>query len=153
MKSMKIKVLITILVILTVFFTVIHLNSREQVSKDTLLIKTSDKNHVLDITSLNYERVTGVRVNGKGEEISVDAQGILLKDILEKENILEYDKVILTAEDSYQVEVTAEEIQQEGKVYFLYEKDNLRLIVFGDENSKRSVSNVSQMTIEFDESK
>ena len=46
-------------------------------------------------------------------------------------------------------EVSKEEVDEDGKVYLLKEDDgSLRLVVFGDENSKRSVSNVVKMVVE-----
>lgn len=37
---------------------------------------------------------------------------------------------------------------EEEKVYLLLQEEELRLVVFGDENSKRSVSNVKQIVVE-----
>ena len=149
MKSNKIKILSVILVVFMIIFAVMHLNSREEVPENALQISAGDQTYLVDISKLEYEQVTGTRVNGKGEEISVEGQGILLKDILEQEKISDFYKVTVVADDSYQVDLTAEEINEDGKVYFLYEEEELRLIVFGDENSKRSVSNVVQIMVEY----
>lgn len=37
---------------------------------------------------------------------------------------------------------------EEKKAYLLLQEEELRLVVFGDENSKRSVSNVKQIVVE-----
>ena len=148
MKSNKIKIFSAILVVCMLIFAVVHLTSREEVPEHALQIQVGEETELVDLTKLQYEHVTGVRVNGKGEEIPVDGQGILLREILVQENIEEFSEVTIVADDSYQVEVTAEEISEEGKVYFLYEEESLRLVVFGDENSKRSVSNVVQIIVE-----
>ena len=145
---MKIKIWIAILVVLTVLFAMVHLNTREEVAENTLQLVMGDETIRIDISKLEFVQVSGVRVNGKGEEVSIEAPGILVKDVLEQENITEFQKVTVMADDSYQAEVTAEEVFADDKVYFLYEEESLRLIVFGDENSKRSVSNVVQITIE-----
>ena len=141
-------VLFAILVLFTVIFAVVHLNTREEVPEHAVQITAGDKTYMVDITKLEYEQVTGIRVNGKGEELEVNAQGILLREVLSQNAISEFSKVTVVADDSYQAEVTAEEIKEDAKVYFLYEEESLRLIVFGDENSKRSVSNVVQVMVE-----
>ena len=149
MKQNKIKVLIATLIVFTILFGALHLSTREEVPSNALQINAGDETYMVDITKLDYEQVTGIRVNGKGEELPVDAPGILLKKILEQVNISGFCKVTVIADDSYKVEVTAEEVDEDGKVYLLYEEETLRLIVFGDKNSKRSVSNVVQMIIEY----
>ena len=42
----------------------------------------------LEIGELEYEQVTGIRMNGKSEEIPVDTLGILLKEVLELKSIV-----------------------------------------------------------------
>lgn len=148
MKSNKIRMVVSILMILTVIFAVVHFQTREKVPKNALQITTDEKTYMVDITKLAYEPVTGERVNGKGETLQVNGQGILLKEILNQKDIVEFSKVTIVADDAYQVEVTQEEIKEDAKVYLLYEDDSLRLIVFGDKDSKRSVSKVVQVIIE-----
>lgn len=148
MKGSKIKILALVLVVFTAFFAVLHLNGREEIPANAIQIQSGDKTCTVDITKLNYEQVIGTRMNGKGEELPVEGTGILLGKILEQENISGYSKVTVMADDSYKVEVTAEEIHEDKKVYLLYEEESLRLIVFGDKDSKRSVSNVVQILVE-----
>lgn len=149
MKSKKIKILFIIVVVFTIIFAVLHLSSREEVPEHVLQIHAEDETYLVDITKLDYEQVTGTRINGKGEEIPIEGQGILLKEILEQQNISGFSKVTILADDSYKVDITEEEINEDGKVYVLYEESSLRLVVFGDENSKRSVSNVVQIMVEY----
>ena len=89
-------------------------------------------------------------MNGKGEEKTVEASGILLKNVLEGVGITEYDKVSVVAEDSYSADITAEEMGNAVEAYLIQEEgeSRLRLIVFGDKDSKRSVSNVAQIIVE-----
>lgn len=87
-------------------------------------------------------------MTGKGEEREVEAPGILIKDILEENGITDYSEVTVIADDSYSARITEEEIKEETKAYLLKEEDSLRLIVFGDENSKRNVKNVVEIVVE-----
>ena len=78
----------------------------------------------------------------------MEAAGILLRKLLEEKNIEEYSQVTVVSDDSYSAKIAAEEIKEEEKAYLLLQEEELRLVVFGDENSKRSVSNVKQIVVE-----
>ena len=103
----------------------------------------------VDISKLDYVQVTGTRMNGKGEEQIVDGPGIALKDLLSGQKIQNCTKVVVVSDDSYNAELTAEEVADGSKAFLIVEEENeLRLVVFGDTNSKRSVSNVVQIVVE-----
>lgn len=148
MKSKKVLIFIGVLILLTVLAAVIHLSTREQVPENSIRIITDQKEYVVDITELDYETVSGTRVNGKGEEIPVEGDGIALRKLLSKYEIIEFSDVIIFSDDSYSAQLTKEEIEEENRVYLLMDEDSLRLVVFGDKNSKRSVSNVVQIEVE-----
>ena len=148
MKTRKTIIFIGILATLTVIAAVLHLTTRENVPEHSVKVTTSEKETMLDIMSLEYDTVTGIRVNGKGEELPVEGKGISVAQLLEQMDIAEYTTVTVIADDSYSAEITKEEILEEDKVFLLLEEETLRLIVFGDTNSKRSVSNVVQIVVE-----
>ena len=148
MKTRKTIRFIGILATLTVIAAVLHLTTRENVPEHSVKVTTSEKETMLDIMSLEYDTVTGIRVNGKGEELPVEGKGISVAQLLEQMDIAEYTTVTVIADDSYSAEITKEEILEEDKVFLLLEEETLRLIVFGDTNSKRSVSNVVQIVVE-----
>ncbi len=149
MKTNKVKIFVIVLLNFTIIVAFLHLNTRENVAEGTLLISTEDTSVTVDISKFNYEQVTGIRMNGKGEEIEVNAPGISLNSILEQEKIRNYTKVIVYSDDSYSAEILAEELETENKVFFIVEEEKtLRLVVFGDTNSKRSVSNVVKIVVE-----
>ena len=71
-----------------------------------------------------------------------------MNNLLALYEIDEYDEISVVADDSYSASLTREEVEEDGKVYLLaQEEEELRLIVFGDENSKRNVSNVVQIVV------
>ena len=149
MKTHKVKIFVIVLFSLTIMVALIHLNTRETITEGTLLISVQENSVTVDISKLEYKQVTGIRMNGKGEEITVDALGISLKDVLEKANVQNYTKVIVFSDDSYSAEILAEEIEEDAKAFLIVEEEKtLRLVVFGDTNSKRSVSNVVQIVVE-----
>ena len=149
MKARKAIILVTVLIVLTAILAVIHLSRREEVPENTLQISVKGESITVDIEKLEYEQVIGVRVNGKGEEIPIDAPGISVNELLTQEKISDYSKVSVVEDDSYSAELTAEEVREDGKAFLLNEEEgSLRLVVLGDENSKRSVSNVVQIIVE-----
>ena len=146
MKKHRAIIIIVILVIITGIIAMMHFNTREEVPEGAIEVSFGEETYVVDIHELSYEQVTGTRVNGKG----VEASGILLENVLEGVGITEYSKVSVVADDSYSAEITAEEMGNAVEAYLIQEEgeSRLRLIVFGDKDSKRSVSNVAQIIVE-----
>lgn len=62
--------------------------------------------------------------------------------------VVSYSKVTVISDDSYAADLTAEDVKEDGKAYLMLDEEEIRLIVFGDPNSKRSVSNVVQIIVE-----
>lgn len=148
MKKYGITACICILVLITGITAWLHLSSREDIAPGTLLITVDGRSHTVALSDLNCGQVSGVRVNGKGESIPVDGLGIALKDLLSPSISGSFSKVTVVADDSYSATLTAEEVNEDSKAYLLLQEDGARLVVFGDENSKRSISGVVQIIVE-----
>ena len=148
MKKSKVVFLILLLVALTGVLAAVHLTTRDKVGENEVQLTYQDKTYSVEYKKLDLEQVTGTRVNGKGEEKKVEAPGILLRKLLEEKDIEEYSQVTVVSDDSYSAKIAVEEIKEEEKAYLLLQEEELRLVVFGDENSKRSVSNVKQIIVE-----
>jgi len=149
MKKHRAVVFIIILLVITGIASVIHLRTRNEVPEGAIEVISGEDTYIVDIAKLTYEQVTGTRVNGKGEEKEVNASGILLKEVLAEAGITEYGIVSVVADDAYSVEVSAEEVDKPSSVYLIQDEEDvrLRLIVFGDKDSKRNVSNVVQLIV------
>ena len=148
MKIHKALAFILVLALLTGIAAWFHLSSREEVAEGTVQIVVDGRAQTVRLADLNYEPVSGVRVNGKGESISVEGEGISVKDLLETQAAASCTKVTVISDDAYTAELMAEEIAEDGKAYLLLDGAYLRLVVFGDQNSKRSVSKVVQIIVE-----
>jgi len=148
MKQHKVIALILVLAVLTGIAAWVYLGGREEVAEGTLEITYEGQVYTVSLSELDCEPMTGIRVNGKGEEIPVNGQGILLNDLFAQVKITPHSKVMVISDDSYSAELTADEVCKEGKAYLLLQDEELRLVVFGDTNSKRSVSNVVQVVVE-----
>lgn len=149
MKKIKpICVVISVLVLLTVIAAADHFATRTDVPEGTLRVEYGDKAMELDVNKLELSPVQGAVRNGRGEVLAVAGQGILLSQMLEQAGVGEYAAVTVTADDEYSAVVTASEAAEPDHVYLLLEEDgSLRLVVFGDENSKRNVSNVKLVSV------
>ena len=149
MKKYKALLFIGVLLVITAIAAFAHLSTREEVPEGAIEVVAGEETHIVDITKLAYEQVTGTRVNGKGEEKEINASGILLKNVLAEAGITEYENISIVADDAYSVDVSAEEANDDAKAYLIQDEESvrLRLIVFGDKDSKRSVSNVAQIIV------
>ena len=127
---------------------VIHLTTRDEVTAGCVELVYNGKSHDAAISDLKKDDVSGIRVNGKGEEIEVNGKGISLADLLAMKKIEDFAKVTVVSDDSYSAEVSKDEVMESGKAYMMVEDEEARLVVFGDTNSKRSVSNVKQIVVE-----
>lgn len=148
MKTYKAFVIILVLALLTGIAAYFHLSSREEAAEGTVQITVDGSAQTVKLCDLNYEWVSGVRVNGKGESIPVEGEGISVKDLLETQRVVSCARVTVISDDTYTAELKAEEIAEDGKAYLLLDEAYLRLVVFGDQNSKRSVSRVVQIIVE-----
>lgn len=149
MKKNRLFIIAFILVIITAVAAVAHLTKREEVAKGQLKVSIHGEEQTIHLNELTYEKLNGIRVNGKGEEIPVEGDGIQMKDLLETFHVDTFEKVQILADDSYVAQVNEEEVGEDNKVcLFLQEEGGIRLVVFGDENSKRSVSDVVQIIVE-----
>lgn len=149
MKRNKVLLLIIIaLAAVTALVAVIHLNTRVSAPEGVLLVETAGHTEEIKWGRLELTAVQGTLVNGKGEERSVDARGILLRDVLEYAGVSVETEVTVIAEDEYSASVTAEEIETDGQVYLTASEDGgIQMVVFGDSNSKRNVSGVVRLVV------
>ena len=147
-KVEPVKIAIIVLVLITAIVAIFYLTTRPTASEDTLRIEKNGQVIELPLERLDFNPVRGTVVNGKGEERTVDAQGVLLSEILREAGISEFSEVTVTANDAYSAVVTAEEIAEPDRVYLIQQDEGgLRLVVFGDSNSKRSVSDVASLSV------
>lgn len=147
-KTKPIYIVIAVLVLLTAIAAAVHFATRTNVPEGSLRVEYGGKAVDLAVGRLELSPVQGTVRNSKGEEKSIDGQGILLSRVLEQAGAGEYSAVTITAGDEYSAVVTAEEAAEAGRVYLLLEEDcSLRLVVFGDENSKRNVSDVKLVSV------
>ena len=148
MKNKRILLPIIILAVLTVILAVINIANAPEVAEGDLLIVANGKEISVRVASENLKPVIGTLVNGKGDQIPVDGKGLPLRDVLALTNIHTFETVTVTARDEYGAQISAAELLEEGKCYLLIEPDSsIRLVVFGDSNSKRNVTDVIKLTV------
>jgi len=146
-KDKLVKIILLALVVLTAIAAAIHLATRTQVPEGSILVEWDGQETRVALEKLELTDVRGTVRNGKGEELAVDGKGVLLSKILGTVGTADFAQVTVTADDSYHAVVTAEEIALPDKVFLILQEDGPRLVVFGDENSKRNVSGVAVLTV------
>lgn len=141
--------IIAVLVLLTAILAVIHLSTRDQVPEGSLAINYSGKVHYIDLGSQDLVEVNGTVINGKGEVKEVHEQGIAVSDMLRAAGIdpVAIESVTVTADDEFSAELSAEEINEDGKAYLTDDGEAINLVVFGDSNSKRRIHNVVKIEV------
>ena len=83
MKQKKLIIgILTALVLLTAVLAIIHFNTRDQIPEGALMVNYQSKTTYIDLDKLTMVEVSGTIVNGKGEEKTVDAQGLALFSLL-----------------------------------------------------------------------
>ena len=143
------KMIVIVVVFVTAVVAVLYLTTRAAVPEGTLRIEQAGRALELPLAQLDLTAVHGTVVNGRSEERTVDAQGILLSEVLREAGVTEFSTVTVTADDEYSAVVTAEEAAVTGKVYLIRQDGGgMQLIVFGDDNSKRNVSNVARLSVQ-----
>ena len=114
----------------------------------TVLVEYGGKVEELSLDRVELTAVRGTVINGKGQERRVDAQGAPLSAVLAEAGITSYTQAAVTADDEYSVTVTQEEAAAPDWVFLIVQEgERPQLLVFGDANSKRNVTNVIRLTV------
>ena len=152
MKTSKtMKILMLALLLVTIIVAGAYLALRAQVPEDAIVLEYGSTTYIVDLQGIKMTEIHGERINGKGEIKPVDGMGFHLQDLvawtLGKDFIC--DTVTITASDGVSAEITADELNEEGKVVLLWNEEDgrLQLIVFGDSDSKRSVKQVERIEV------
>lgn len=144
----KTTVILIVLAVLVLALAAIRLATREEIPEGALAIHYNEKTSYISLDGLTAQPITGTLINGKGEEKQVEATGVPLKALLEKAKVPtdQISTVSVEAEDAFTAEIAAAELDQE-KVFLVQEEGSMKLVVFGDTNSKRQVRNVVSISI------
>ena len=149
--SKKTRTILLVLLALTALVAGLYLATREQVPDNALAVEYGGKTHYADLQGIRMTEIHGERVNGKGEVKPVDGMGMSLYDLLTWTLGKDFtcNTVTITASDGVSAEITADELNEEGKVVLLWNEEDgrLQLIVFGDSDSKRSVKQVERIEV------
>lgn len=150
MNKKKAVIVAAVLICLTAVLAVIHLSTRHKVPEGSLEIQFEGKSIYADADGLEMVQVRGTTINGKGEEKEIDTTGVQISDVLKEAGIEpgNIESLSVCSDDEYSATLTGDEITAPDKAFLVREDDgSLRLIVFGDNDSKRNVKNVVRIEI------
>ncbi len=146
-KNIKTAALI-LMILLTITAAIFHLTARDTVPAGCLRIVFNGTKTEVELSSLDLQHIQGAVVNGKGEERTIEAQGIAVSELIALAGTERYSAITVTADDEYHAELTAEDVAVSENAYFILQDDGgVQLIVFHDTNSKRNVTNVIQVEV------
>lgn len=138
--------IIAALLAITALAAAWHLNTRTETESGALTVAYSDSTIILHINNLPMTDIRGEIVNGIGETRVIVAKGITLADVLKTVSIQSFECIAVTASDEYSAELFPTDLPNAN--FILQEDGSLQLIVFGDPNSKRNVSNAVRMEVQ-----
>ena len=152
MKTSKtMKILMLALLLVTIIAAGAYLALRAQIPEDAIALEYGSTTYIVDLQGIKMTEIHGERMNGKGETKPVDGMGFHLQDLVAWTLGKDFtcNTVTITASDGVSAEITADELNEEGKVVLLWNEEDgrLQLIVFGDSNSKRSVKQVERIEV------
>lgn len=151
MKQKKLIIgILAILVLVTAALAIVHFHTRDQVPEGALMLNYQGKTTYVELNELAMEEVSGTIVNGKGEEKTINEQGVSIADVLRAAGIdpAAITGVTITAADEFSADLSAEEVNDAGKAFLAEDGEGgMRLIVFGDSNSKRNVRHVVKLDV------
>lgn len=138
MNNKKVYIIIAVLILVTGMLAAVHLATRPTEKENSVLLNGRD----VAISSLRLQPVVGTTINGKGEEKQIDAQGIPVAQLC-GEN---FSVITVTAADEYSARILPEDADNAHLI--VTEDGSLRLVVFGDTNSKRDVKHVVRIEVQ-----
>lgn len=150
-KNLMIKIVL-VLALVTAVFAVVHLSTRQAEKAGAIQVSYGGKIVSVPLSKLTLQNVSGIAVNGKGEEKTIEGQGTPLSEVLIQAGVdlSTVQQVTISAADEFSAVLTVGEVAEDGKAYLLQEEgeERPRLIVFGDPDSKRRVKDVARIEVE-----
>ena len=143
-----------VLLLMAALVAFFYLKDRRQAPEGKLTVLSEERESQIDPFALPLSEVKGTTVNGKGEEKEVSEEGVALADVLSLAGFGtgDYSAVRVVSSDEYAAEISAEEVDP-GRIAFMIRdrsddgRETIRLIVFGDPNSKRQVKDVVRIEV------
>ncbi len=143
----RIAVIISLIAV-TAVLALIYLHTRESIKPGEILIKSAGSKITVSFADLDKSPVSGTVKNKKGEVKNIDAMGCPLSQIVSLAAGSSFSTVRVYSDDEYNASLSEDEVMTDRKAYLIEDDGKIRLIVFGDEDSKRDVKSVVRIEIE-----
>ena len=118
-----------------------YFSTRKENPEDSIIVTISGEKKVINLHKLSLTKFEGSIINGKGETIEVEAEGVRVADII---GTSDFKEASVIADDEYSATIKPEDLK---KAWLQVEGGSARLIVFGDTTAKRDVKNVVRIDV------
>ena len=146
MKKRFTPIFIAALLVLTAIAAAWHLTARTPDTPGAIAVTFGENQTILHAGALTLTDLQGEIVNGKGETIFINAQGVSLPDLLAAAGAENASAAAAIASDAYSARLTAGEFD---RAYIILQDDgSFRLVVFSDPDSRRAVRNLTEVIAE-----
>ena len=139
------------LLLMTAILAIVYISSRDKVPEGTIAVEYEDQVSYVTTIDMDAVEIDTELTDAKGETYWLTAVGVELSEVLRKAGVdpATVDQVTVLASDEYSATVTGDEVRTNGKVCLLLAEDEApELVVLGDPNRKRNVSNVERITVD-----
>ncbi len=143
----KIIIIISILLVVTAIIASVYAFSRPKIESGSILLTTASGDITINFNELSLSKVEGETVNKKGETKKISTTGYPMSDIPSLAGITEYSELSVFSDDEYHADILKDELAKSDRAWLIREDDSIRLVVFGDSDSKRNVKNVVRIEI------
>ena len=139
--------IISILLAVTAIIASVYAFSRPKIESGSILLTTPSGDITINFSELTLSKVEGETVNKKGETKKISTTGFPVSDIPSLAGITEYSELSVFSDDEYHADILKDELAKSDRAWLVREDDSIRLVVFGDSDSKRNVKNVVRIEI------
>lgn len=159
MNKKAVPIICITLLVVAVLVVGLTVRSRQtaQETVGAITLKFNGETRQVPLTDLDRTAFSGETVNGKGDRVSHDYRGILLRELLEvqKIDLSAVSTVRAVSADQFSANYTIDEIRQTDNIYLAVQIDGkpapgiesgtsgAQMVAFGDPDSKRNVRGLS----------
>jgi Na+/H+-translocating membrane pyrophosphatase len=129
------------LAIITSIVSAVYLRGRKSTPENQIAVSVNAEDKFISLSDFRLSKVSEDIKNKKGETKHIEGDGVLISDII---GPVSFTEITVISDDEYRASLTSDDMDN---AWLLSDEGTARLIVKGDENSKRDVKNVVRIEV------